>query len=509
MGATEVVGALGPCIHPGCYEFSEADLDAVAAASATGSGADDRRPARPSTCPPLSRPPWPSAGPGGGRRGACTACAGGYFSHGPAGTAGARPSSSGRTAGPAPGERPAGGPGGPGFTERLAEVRRRIDSASGRPGSVRIVAVTKGFGADAVIAALSAGLTDIGENYADELVGKAGSVAAEPDRSGGGPTPPAGSRRRCGTSWARCNGTRCPVWPRGWAGGRACPASRRGGPSPDAARGRRCWSRWTWPGSRAGGAARPTRSPELVGVLRHWDLDVAGLMAVGPPGDPEASRPGFALVSGLADRLDLPVRSMGMSDDLEVALAEGSTMVRLGRALFGARPAPAAGARRGGPDAARPAPDPESTSRWTGWSTSAGSQALRCAQEDTMPASFMKKTMAYLGLVDDDYDDFDDYEPRTSSSSVAAPVTRASGQRSVAVADDFDEPTTAIPNPRIRTLTRTRPAGRPWPPGHVSAPGPPSDPRRSGPSPRRLQGPGCTSWPPGASPTPRRSPTGS
>ncbi len=72
-----------------------------------------------------------------------------------------------------------------------------------------------------------------------------------------------------------------------------------------------------------------------------------------------------------------------------------------------------------------------------------------------MPASFMKKTMAYLGLVDDDYDDFDDYEPRASS---AAPVARA-GQRSVAVADDLDEPTTAIPSPRIRTLTADETSG--------------------------------------------------
>jgi cell division inhibitor SepF len=67
----------------------------------------------------------------------------------------------------------------------------------------------------------------------------------------------------------------------------------------------------------------------------------------------------------------------------------------------------------------------------------------------------MKKTMAYLGLVDDDYDDFDDYEPRASS---AAPVARA-GQRSVAVADDLDEPTTAIPSPRIRTLTADETSG--------------------------------------------------
>jgi hypothetical protein len=82
----------------------------------------------------------------------------------------------------------------------------------------------------------------------------------------------------------------------------------------------------------------PSRVPELVRALRHEDLDVAGLMAVGPPGPPEAARAGFRSVAALADRLDLPIRSMGMTDDLEVALSEGSTMVRLGRALFGDRP---------------------------------------------------------------------------------------------------------------------------------------------------------------------------
>ena len=83
--------------------------------------------------------------------------------------------------------------------------------------------------------------------------------------------------------------------------------------------------------------------------LRDEDLEVAGLMAVGPPGPPEDARPGFAPACRLlADRLELPVRSMGMSDDLEVALSEGSTMLRLGRALFGDR-AP----RRAGRPAAR------------------------------------------------------------------------------------------------------------------------------------------------------------
>src|SRR6516165_679942 len=52
---------------------------------------------------------------------------------------------------------------------RLAAVRLRIERAGGDPSSVRVVGVTKGFGADAVHAAVEAGLVDIGENYAAEL----------------------------------------------------------------------------------------------------------------------------------------------------------------------------------------------------------------------------------------------------------------------------------------------------------------------------------------------------
>jgi len=64
---------------------------------------------------------------------------------------------------------------------------------------------------------------------------------------------------------------------------------------------------------------------------------VAGLMTVAPP-DPEGARAAFGAVARLADDLGLAVRSMGMSDDLELAVAAGSTMVRIGRGLFGPRP---------------------------------------------------------------------------------------------------------------------------------------------------------------------------
>jgi uncharacterized pyridoxal phosphate-containing UPF0001 family protein len=63
-------------------------------------------------------------------------------------------------------------------------------------------------------------------------------------------------------------------------------------------------------------------------------------MAVGPAGPPELARPGFRRLVDLANRLGLPERSMGMTEDLEVAVQEGSTMVRVGRGLFGPRPEP-------------------------------------------------------------------------------------------------------------------------------------------------------------------------
>jgi len=61
-------------------------------------------------------------------------------------------------------------------------------------------------------------------------------------------------------------------------------------------------------------------------------------MTVGRTGPASEARPGFAVLRALADRLGLVERSMGMSDDLDIAVAEGATIVRVGSALFGARP---------------------------------------------------------------------------------------------------------------------------------------------------------------------------
>jgi uncharacterized pyridoxal phosphate-containing UPF0001 family protein len=92
-------------------------------------------------------------------------------------------------------------------------------------------------------------------------------------------------------------------------------------------------------------------APAIVASLSELGLDVRGLMAVGPvprargnqTGDAEP-RLGYRRLRALVDRLGLEECSMGMSSDFEMAVAEGSTMVRIGEALFGARKARTGGA---------------------------------------------------------------------------------------------------------------------------------------------------------------------
>jgi hypothetical protein len=62
-------------------------------------------------------------------------------------------------------------------------------------------------------------------------------------------------------------------------------------------------------------------------------------MGVAPPGTAEAARPGFRRLVALAEDLGLPERSIGMSGDADVAVEEGATVVRVGSALVGPRPA--------------------------------------------------------------------------------------------------------------------------------------------------------------------------
>jgi len=93
--------------------------------------------------------------------------------------------------------------------------------------------------------------------------------------------------------------------------------------------------------SKAG--ADPESLDDLVAAVRDCrNLKLAGLMTMPPwTHDAEPSRPYFARLRQLAEKYELPQLSMGMSHDFEVAIEEGSTLVRVGTALFGSRPRPA------------------------------------------------------------------------------------------------------------------------------------------------------------------------
>jgi pyridoxal phosphate enzyme (YggS family) len=79
----------------------------------------------------------------------------------------------------------------------------------------------------------------------------------------------------------------------------------------------------------------PRDAAALISEARELELNVQGLMCIPPLGD--APAPHFALLVKLAAENDLPLLSMGMSDDFEIAIRFGATHVRVGTAIFGER----------------------------------------------------------------------------------------------------------------------------------------------------------------------------
>jgi pyridoxal phosphate enzyme (YggS family) len=84
--------------------------------------------------------------------------------------------------------------------------------------------------------------------------------------------------------------------------------------------------------------AAPEAAPRLLEDVRALDaLEVRGLMTIPPIGSPDDAHRHFRKLRELRDRLGLAELSMGMTDDFEIAIEEGSTMIRVGRAIFGSR----------------------------------------------------------------------------------------------------------------------------------------------------------------------------
>lgn len=212
--------------------------------------------------------------------------------------------------------------------ERLAAVRSRIVAAGGGD-EVSLLAVTKGFGPELVPIAVAAGCERLGENYVQELVAKQDALrGAEP--------PPEVHL----IGQLQTNKVRTIARLDGLVGlietvdrsslvaelARRCP-------------GQRVLVQVDTSGEPGKGGCPPEGVPKLVDEAHDAGLVVDGLMTVGPTsGDPAATRAGFRTVRALVDRLGLSICSMGMSGDLELAVAEGSTQVRIGSALFGPRP---------------------------------------------------------------------------------------------------------------------------------------------------------------------------
>jgi pyridoxal phosphate enzyme (YggS family) len=212
----------------------------------------------------------------------------------------------------------------------LAEVHRRIEDAAraaGRaPEEIELVAVSKEVSADAVIAALAAGQRDFGENRAQELLAKADHVeAAGMEES----QPVWHFVGRLQRNKVKAAAPRVALW-------HSVDRADLGAEIARHAPGARVLVQVNVAGEDRKGGCPPGELTPLVETLVDLGLAVEGLMTVPPlVGDP---RPHFAALRELATRLGLATLSMGMSGDFEAAIGEGSTLVRVGRAVFGPRP---------------------------------------------------------------------------------------------------------------------------------------------------------------------------
>ncbi|MFM7064450.1 MAG: YggS family pyridoxal phosphate enzyme [Actinomycetes bacterium] len=211
--------------------------------------------------------------------------------------------------------------------ERAAALRARWQERTDR--EVRLVCVTKAHGPEVAAAALAAGLQDLGENYAQELAAKAALLALHP---------PAGTEPRwhfigqLQRNKVRLVAPHAAWWHTLDRAPLVDEVARR-------APGARVLVQLDLAGAAGRGGCDPTDAPALVARARDAGLEVLGLMGVAPPGPPESARAGFRLLVEIADDLGLPERSIGMSGDADVAVEEGATVVRVGAALVGPRPA--------------------------------------------------------------------------------------------------------------------------------------------------------------------------
>ena len=208
--------------------------------------------------------------------------------------------------------------------ENLTSVKERIERADGDTGRIAIVAVTKGFGPEVCQAALDAGLKILGENRVQEALAKMDVVSgAEWHLIGHLQTNKVKAAAARFALIQSIDSThvaealaRIDVEQKVLVEVNVAREARKTG-------------------------ADPAQAAATIDAVAEM-LDLQGLMAMGPTeGDP---RPAFDELRTIRDAAQerlgkaLPILSIGMSGDFEIAVAAGSTMLRLGTALFGPRP---------------------------------------------------------------------------------------------------------------------------------------------------------------------------
>lgn len=225
----------------------------------------------------------------------------------------------------------------PGIAQRLQQLRSRIVAAAGEagrdPAEIRLIAASKTFDAAAVREAHAAGQIDFGENYVQEALDKMGELDDLP------------------LVWhfigpIQSNKTRAIAEHFAWVHSvdRLKIAERLSAQRPSSVPPLDICLEVNISGEASKGGVTAQELPALARAVSHLPrLRLRGLMAIPAPStDPLVQRAAFAAVRRLYEALQasgyaLDTLSMGMSGDLEAAIAEGATMVRVGTAIFGER----------------------------------------------------------------------------------------------------------------------------------------------------------------------------
>lgn len=268
-----------------------------------------------------------------------------------------RSNDDGRQAGRSPAARaegptPAATDGGATLRDRHAAVRARIDAAAracGRsPADVELLAVSKTFDADAVLALAATGQEAFGENYVQEALPKMAAVRDRwPLRASGRSQRPGEAPRWHFIGPIQSNKTRAIAESFDWVHtiDREKVARRLSEQRPAGLAPLQACVQVDVSGEAGKSGCEPSEAVALGQAIAAMPgLRLRGVMAIpAPTDDATLQRAQFARVRAVfeamrAAGLAVDTLSMGMSGDLEAAIAEGATIVRVGTALFGARP---------------------------------------------------------------------------------------------------------------------------------------------------------------------------